>query len=41
MNDPVRKYAHAPSPSTRQPSTPSTSENCRGESRPLMPMAEG
>src|SRR5438309_11078776 len=29
-NDPVRKYAFAPSPSTRQSSTPSDSRNCVG-----------
>src|SRR5262245_65374737 len=29
-NDPVRKYAHAPAPTTRQSSTPSASWNCRG-----------
>src|SRR5438093_7091208 len=29
-NDPVRKYAHTPSPSTRQSSTPSDSWNCVG-----------
>src|SRR6266550_675203 len=28
--DPVRKYAFAPSPSTRQSSTPSDSRNCVG-----------
>src|SRR5206468_12398176 len=35
-NDPVRKYAHAPSPTTRQSSTPSDSWNCRIVIRSLM-----
>src|SRR2546425_9056149 len=29
-NDPVRKYAHSPSPTTRQSSTPSDAWNCFG-----------
>src|SRR5262249_49734545 len=35
-NDPVRKYAHAPSPRTRQFSTPSDSWNCVGLIRSVM-----
>ena len=36
LDDPVRKYVHAPSPSTRQSSTPSASWNCRGVIRSVM-----
>jgi Zn-dependent protease with chaperone function len=35
-NELVRKYAHAPSPSTRQSSTPSDSRNCLGLIRLVM-----
>src|SRR2546428_10661391 len=35
-NDPVRKYAHAPSPTTRQSSTPSDSWNRVGVIRSVM-----
>src|SRR2546429_1391594 len=34
--DPVRKYAFAPSPSTRQSSTPSDSRNCVGLMRSVI-----
>src|SRR5437867_9062821 len=36
-NEPVRKYVHAPSPTTRQSSTPSDSWNLRAVMPSLMP----